>query len=65
MGNLIKKFTQSFMVGVRETPKMYFAPISAMLKVVYHQAMDNEIEIKPKKCETPENNNAKKKKRAA
>jgi len=42
MSDLLKIFTVEFMNGVKETPKMYFAPISAMFKVVYCQAMGGE-----------------------
>lgn len=41
MSKLIKIFKDEFIQGVKETPRMYFEPVSAMFRVVYRQAISD------------------------
>ena len=46
MGEFIRAFKTGFIDGVKETPRMYFAPVSAMLRTVYEQAVGDDKEVK-------------------
>jgi hypothetical protein len=42
MTKLIRVFGTEFVNGIKESPRMYFAPVSAIIKAAYHEAMGEE-----------------------
>lgn len=63
MSDLLKVFAKQILVGIKESPRMYFSPINGAIKAIYYETVgDDRIHDD---CDKNHVDNKKKKRKAA